>query len=280
VLLFGVAYFEMMSDCRQGSATCANHATPICVNTGLPPLAYQCPIICTQSQLATDPSPDIVCPDEHIPGSRVEVASNKKLGSAWSNTDELGSYAPVTPGRCGEDAGTIGYLCSETNVYLYAASGSQVNVSDVVTAAGITPAEIVVSDYGDSTCQNLNGNYAIMGTNYATSTFVITPAQATGQSVYYLCYTVTAGGTWQPLSSAAGGTVYVVSAMAGACSAYDCAGSDFNPALRYDHSFIDSMYFAMTVHSTVGFGDISPTTQRGMLMVVLQCLVVLAVGYF
>jgi len=279
VFFFGLTYFGVMRQCSVGKVECANRAVPICANTGLPPLTETCPATCTADP--TTQEPKIICPDEHIPGSRVEVRSTKQLSGPWLPADAIAEFAPVTPGRCSSD-GSVGYLCDDGFLYVYVTNGDRFDVTDVMAKISISPAQVVVADHDDKNCAN--GAYSQLAVNFAENPYVVVPSHSTGKSVYWLCYNMLPGGPWMRVQGKSSATtttpVYLIAGQPASCSGFDCSGSDFTPSFRSDHSFVDSMYFATVVHSTLGFGDITPITQRGMLIVVLQCLLVLSLSFF
>jgi len=280
VFMFGLLYWGILKHCEPPSSSCANNAIPICTSTGLPPLSSACPIVCTTSDIYVEgDTTTAICPDEPIPDAILELPATRKLGQFWKSTEVMTSYAGVTPGRCQD--GTVGYLCPASAVVLYALSSDYINVTSVLARSNVVPVKVVVADYGDTTCSNPNSVYGDSATLIANSTQVPTPAHNTGQSVFTICYIEDNTATkWKPLAIPNGGKVTLVVGDAATCSAPDCSSADLNAALRYDNPFMDSMYFSMVVHSTIGFGDISPISQRGMMLVALQALVVLGVAYF
>lgn len=270
VFLFGLIYYALLYRCRNPTSYCENHAIPICTSTGLPPINSTCPAQCRPNVDKVDEV--LVCPDERIPGSRLEGAGKLRLASTWVG-DRAALYAPTTAhstSRCGE--GGIGYLCSDMDMYIYSLPNTRLeDMDDYRSTLNLASTDhLVVASRGDFDCL---GSYDVLD-------FPVTPSHNVGESVFNLCYRPSTGGSWSPVKTQKNGLVYVIVAPAATCTSGDCSHSDFTDTFRESRSFIDSMYFSMVIHSTIGFGDISPITQRGMILVAIQALITLLISYF
>jgi hypothetical protein len=277
VIFFGMLYFSL-NKCKPATSFCSNQAIPICVSTGLPPITQTCPMQCTPGTVLSS----VICPDENIPGAKVENQGQAKLGSYWTTADRIVSYAPTTgPGRC-EGEGGLGYLCSDKDVYLYSLPSTGLNIQDTLARSdvAVSPYQVIVAEYGDLACADPKHVYSAHVGVSSNVSVVISPPHNIGQSVFALCYKASATAQWAPVHTQKGGQVYVIVGPEAGCRMDSCGTSDFTNTMRSSSNFVDSMYFAMVVHSTVGFGDISPLSQRGMILVAMHALVVLLVSYF
>jgi hypothetical protein len=108
-----------------------------------------------------------------------------------------------------------------------------------------------------------------------------TPEHETGRSTYDLCYTnavsykeedPTDNTTWYKVKESS-----VMSGTPAACGSNNCKRADFTDSIG--NSYLDSLYFALVTHTTIGYGDISPTSNRGYLIVVLHALLMIIFGF-
>jgi hypothetical protein len=90
-----------------------------------------------------------------------------------------------------------------------------------------------------------------------------------GVSNYLLCYQI--ANTWKALDK-----TWVIVAAEGGCSDPDCSGSDFNVGMG--RSFTDAVYLSAVIQSTIGFGDIVPTSRRARMVMSFQAVLMLGIA--
>jgi len=100
---------------------------------------------------------------------------------------------------------------------------------------------------------------------------ITVPSRTIGQSFYHMCERSVGATTYTKVTDA----VYVFGEAAG-CGSPDCSAADFTS--KMDNSFVTRLYFTLVTAATIGYGDISPSSTRGRLAVVMHSMFMLIVS--
>lgn len=121
-----------------------------------------------------------------------------------------------------------------------------------------------------------------------------TSPHTVGVSVYDLCYRQ--GSTVKVMNASAAEAVegsnapwtrladpdgkwsaVVMVGQKAACTGLDCSKADLTD--NVSNQFLDSLYFSLVTHSTIGYGDFSPTSNRGYMLIIMHALLMIIFGF-
>jgi len=287
VMLFAFAEHVFLRTCQNASPQCSsNNALPVCTATGLPPALAQCDdsgnIQCYGEKIGDM----AICPDENIPGA---ISDQGLIVSTLNLNKPSVSIGATNSSLCSN--GIFSALCQRAHRYTYGPPGALVDVVNPFSNAGLggsgVISEIAVAERG-SDCSGIVttialANFGIKDLDQESSVPLYTPTKSTGVAVYDLCYKRTNTTNFQILRGPTPSDplhvmwdAYLIIGDVADCSSKDCSSSDFTETMSKD--MFDSVYFSMITHSSIGFGDISPTSTRGMMIVSLQCVIIIMIG--
>lgn len=271
VFLFAFFYNKNLLACAPAPIVCPNNAVPICIASGMPPTRTTCFSDGTMPCVGLLKSSAAVCPNQLIPGARSDKG---ELFKEWFPTMQSGELflAPSHGPDC--YAGILAKLCSDTTSFVYTSPGTFAVIPDILQEFSLSRETVtrIAAVTRDGDCSDQTARLASTPVEKEGDLSIFSPSS---DGVYDVCAEVS--GTWSRIGTDPKRAVLVVAAEA-SCGNRECTKSDFTPTMSTD--FLDSLYFAMVTHSTVGYGDISPTTKRGMMVVAMQSMFVMFINYF
>jgi len=285
VMLFAFLNFMFLRTCKDSSPTCpSNNALPVCMDSGVPPKSS----ICDNGNIQCygDGNPSVLCPDEFIPGA---ISDQGMVASTFALSKPDVLIAATNSSLC--TLGMFSALCQTAHRFTYGPPGVLVDVVNPFSNAGLggygTISKIAAGDRGTGCATPYTAtafaDFGITDIDSVSQVPMFTPPKSSGVAIFDLCYQLNSTGSWRqlrgPTPSDPLHVVWDAQLITGdlaSCTSKDCSSSDFTETMSRE--LFDSMYFSMVTHSTIGYGDITPTSTRGMMIVSLQAVLGMLIG--